>query len=76
MAEVNRITITAARKVQFERKGSMRDVACPNDNTKSCTSDCLCFIEPVSEGGMTAVSFRCGIGAYFLIPGANFTDSR
>jgi hypothetical protein len=65
------------KKVQVLRKGTLTDVACLYDNSKTCTWACMMCLEPVSLEGYTTLSFYCGInGRQFVVPDADFTDSR
>jgi|WetSurMetagenome_2_1015567.scaffolds.fasta_scaffold1087946_2 hypothetical protein len=62
--------------IQFLRKSTLTNVACINDNTKTCTWACRACPEPVSVGGTTFITFTCGSGLQIAIPDADFSDSR
>jgi hypothetical protein len=64
------------KKVQFYRKGAYVDVACAHFS-QTCTWACILCPEPISEGGLTYITFGCSsIGPQFAIPDADFTDER
>jgi hypothetical protein len=65
------------KKVQMLKKGVLTEIKCLNDVTKDCTWECIACPEPISEEGMTYLTFRCQpIHLQFVIPDADFEDSR
>jgi|WetSurMetagenome_2_1015567.scaffolds.fasta_scaffold164840_2 hypothetical protein len=69
--------VAASNKVQFIRKGTLRDCACLRDNTKNCNWACWGFVEPKVSNGDTYIQLVCSARPITIsVPTADFSDTR
>jgi hypothetical protein len=71
------LQLLANKKVQYIRKGTLADLVCIKDNSKTCTWQCLGMPEPVVVDTFTVINFACGsYPLQLVVPTTDFVDSR
>jgi hypothetical protein len=69
--------LSASKKVQYIRKGTLQDCICLRDNTKNCNWSCWGFVEPKVNGSYTSIQLLCSSFPITIpVLTANFSDTR